>query len=52
MVLICLQKLRRAAWNGRLKDLKRCIQKGADLEYRDSVSEIKEIASMKILLYT
>ncbi|XP_071148973.1 ankyrin repeat domain-containing protein 29-like [Mytilus edulis] len=30
------EKLRRAARNGRLKDLKRCIQKGADLEYRDS----------------
>ncbi|XP_076087692.1 putative ankyrin repeat protein RF_p14 [Mytilus galloprovincialis] len=30
------EKLRRAAMNGRLKDLKRWIQQGADLEYRDS----------------
>ncbi|XP_071148590.1 fibronectin type 3 and ankyrin repeat domains protein 1-like [Mytilus edulis] len=31
------EQLRNAAYNGRLGDLKRCIQQGADLEYRDSV---------------
>ncbi|XP_063412692.1 fibronectin type 3 and ankyrin repeat domains 1 protein-like [Mytilus trossulus] len=30
------EKLRSAAFFGKLKDLKKCIQKGADLEYRDS----------------
>ncbi|XP_071150499.1 putative ankyrin-containing lipoprotein Lxx09580 [Mytilus edulis] len=30
------KQLCNAASKGRLKDLKRCIQKGADLEYRDS----------------
>lgn len=50
--LIYLQKLCTAAWKGKLKDLKRCIQKGANLEYIDEVSKITEIVSMKILFYT
>lgn len=46
--LLYLQKLRLAAANGHLKDLKRCIQKGADLECRNDVSEITENISLKI----